>query len=363
MVGNANFEHSPEAGQRMVEPLRPLRLGLAGAGRFGQLHAAVLARLPGVQLLAVADPDPLALERTQLGHGVERGYGDALELIADPDLDAVVLATPDEQHHGQALAALRGGRPLFLEKPLAATWAEGRELAGAAQAHHTWFQVGLVLRYDLSHRLLQRRIRAGSFGDLVSIRAQRNCSQSGFAAIADRIHTVFRTLTHDIDLVLWLSGSPVRRVIATEYRQGDHLAPQGCFALLELANGCIAQLESSWYVPAQAPANLEGQRAASCIDAELAVVGTRQSAKLRWLDSPLQIWSPEGVLRPDTDLWPEVDGRVVGALREQMADFTRAVRSGEPSAIADPDAAVEGLRIAEAIIESAATGQPVCLDP
>jgi 23S rRNA (uracil1939-C5)-methyltransferase len=77
-------------------------------------------------------------------------------------------------------------------------------------------------------------------------------------------------------------------------------------------------------VPAQAPANIQGQRAASCIDAELAVVGTRQSAKLRWLDSPLQIWSLEGVQRPDTDLWPEVDGRVVGALAEQMADFARA---------------------------------------
>jgi len=353
----------PENARPLAEPLRPLRLGLAGAGRFGQLHAAVLSRLPGVQLLAVADPDPGALQRTQLAHAVERSYGDALELIADPDLDAVVVATPDEQHHHQALAALRRGRPLFLEKPLAATWAEARQLAGVAHAHHTWLQVGLVLRYDLSHRLLQQRIRAGAFGDLVSIRAQRNCSRSSFAAIADRIHTVFRTLTHDIDLVLWLSGSRVRRVMATDYRQGDQLSPQACFALLELANGCIAQLESSWYVPAQAPANIGGQRAASCIDAELAVVGTRQSAKLRWLDSPLQIWSSEGVQRPDTDLWPEVDGRVVGALAEQMADFARAVRTGMPSAIADFGAAVEGLRIAEAIIESAATGQPVCLDP
>ena len=93
------------------------------------------------------------------------------------------------------------------------------------------------------------------------------------------------------------------------------------------------------------------------------MVGTRQSAKLRWLDSPLQIWSPEGVQRPDTDFWPEVDGRVVGALAEQMADFARAVRSGEPSAIADLGAAVEGLQIAEAIIASASTGQPVSLDP
>ena len=133
----ANDNRLPEIARPLAEPLRPLRLGLAGAGRFGQLHASVLARLPGVQLLAVADPDPVALERTLVGHGVERSYGNALELIADPELDAVVLATPDAQHHGQALAALRSGCPVFIEKPLATTWAEARELAGAAQVHHT----------------------------------------------------------------------------------------------------------------------------------------------------------------------------------------------------------------------------------
>jgi len=175
------------------------------------------------------------------------------------------------------------------------------------------------------------------------------------------VHTVFRTLTHDIDLVLWLSGSRVVRVMASDYRQGDHLSPQGCFAMLELANGCIAQLESSWYVPSLAPANVAGQHGASCIDAELAVVGTERSAKLRWLDGPLQIWGAEPVQRPDTCLWPVLDGQVAGALREQLADFSRSLRGGGPSAVADLDAAVEGLRIAEAIITSAASRQPVDL--
>jgi hypothetical protein len=69
-----------------------LRVGLAGVGRFGQLHASVLADLPGVELAALADADPLRLAPLADRHGVVARYGNALELIADDTLDAVVLA-------------------------------------------------------------------------------------------------------------------------------------------------------------------------------------------------------------------------------------------------------------------------------
>lgn len=341
---------------------RPLRVGLAGVGRFGALHASVLADLPGVELAALADPDPLRLARVADRHGVEARYGDALKLIADDSLDAVVLATPDEQHGPQARAALARGRHLFVEKPLAATWQEARELQALAAQAGVTLQAGLLLRYEPSHRWLQQQIAAGAFGDLVSIRARRNCSRSSFAAIADRIHTVQRTLIHDIDLLLWLTGSRVTSVMAMEVRQGDHLAPLGCFALLRLADGGVAQLESSWTVPAQAPANVISEHWQGCIDAELAVVGSQRTARLQGLQTPLQVWGDEGQQHPDMTLWPESDGRVFGALRDQLADFTACLRRGEASAVADLSSAVEALRIAEAIIAAGRHGDVVQLD-
>ncbi len=347
---------------RPTTPSRPLRVGLAGVGRFGALHASVLADLPGVELAALADADPLCLARVADRHGVEVRYGDALELIADDSLDAVVLATPDEQHCSQARAALERGRHLFVEKPLAPTWQEAQELQRLAVQAGLTLQTGLILRYEASHRWLREQIAAGAFGDLVSLRARRNCSRSSYAAIADRIHTVHRTLIHDIDLLLWLSGSRVTSVMALDYRQGDHLAPLGCFALLRLADGCVAQLESSWTVPDQAPANVISAHWQGCIDAELAVVGTRRTARLQGLQTPLQVWSDHGQQRPDMTLWPESDGRVFGALRDQLADFTACLRRGEPSAVADLSGAVEALRVAEAIIEASRHGGLVQLD-
>jgi UDP-N-acetylglucosamine 3-dehydrogenase len=338
-----------------------LRVGLAGLGRFGQLHAGVLADLPGVELAALADTDPQRLAQVAERHGVTQRFSDALELIGDASLDAVVLATPDELHGPQARAALARGRHLFVEKPLAATWQEARELQQLAAQAGVMLQTGFILRYEASHRWLHQQIAQGVFGDLVSFRARRNCSRTSFAAIADRIHTVQRTLIHDIDLLLWLSRSRVTSVMAMEVRQGDHLAPLGCFALLRLADGAVAQLESSWTVPAQAPANVLSDHWQGCIDAELAVVGSQRTARLQGLQTPLQIWSDQGQLHPDMTLWPETNGRVFGALRDQLADFTTCLRRGERSTVADLNDAVEALRIAEAIITAGRLGEVVRL--
>jgi predicted dehydrogenase len=172
---------------------------------------------------------------------------------------------------------------------------------------------------------------------------------------------VFETLIHDIDLLLWFSGSQATRVMAMERRFGSHLSPEGCFALIQFASGCVGIAETSWFVPAQAPANVLADGWRGTIDAELALVGTRQSAQLRLLEGPLQIWGEQGPRNPDGLLWPERQGQVLGALQAELADFVASARSGLPSATASLEHAVEGLRIAEAIVESARTGQAVML--
>ena len=147
-------------------------------------------------------------------------------------------------------------------------------------------------------------------------------------------------------------------VTALEFRRGEHLAPQGCFALLKLGSGCIAQLESSWSVPDQAPATLITPHWQSTIDAELAVVGTSRTARLQ---GGLQIWTDQLLEHPDLSLWPQLDGQVHGALQAQLQDFLACVRTGTPSAIASLSDAVEGLRVAEAVIASARLGTRVDL--
>ena len=340
-----------------------MRIGLAGVGRFGQLHAAVLAQLPGVQLAAIADPSAERRNQVADRHGVTKRTAAAEELFTDPELDAFVIVTPDEQHGRQGLGAVATGKPVFIEKPLAASSEEARQLQQAAAVSGSLLQTGLILRYELQHALLQEEVAGGSFGELVSMRVKRNCSAAWFEGVADRAHTVFETLIHDIDLLLWFSGSQATRVMAMERRFGNHLSPEGCFALIQFASGCVGIAETSWFVPAQAPANVITEMWQGTIDAELAVVGTRRTAQLRLLDGPLQIWGDGRQWCPDGLLWPQRQGRVLGALQEELRDFVTAARSGLPSATASLDQAVDGLRIAEAIVESARSGQSIALMP
>lgn len=342
-----------------------MRIGLVGLGRFGQLHAAVLGNAPGVELAVVCDPNLAAVTQVGDQYGVPAaGRFAALDdLLAAVDaglsLDAVFLVSPEPLHAAQARAVLARRLPVFLEKPLALTAAEGEAVAQAALDAGVPLQVGFLLRFEAQHALLKQSVARGDFGDLVSIRVKRNVSRAWFADYGDRAHPVYETLIHDIDLLLWLAASECVSVTAVERNLSGLTYPDACFALARFASGLTAILETSWLVPAGAPANVSTPTWHGTIDAELEVVGTRQSARLRLLDSPMAIWQPERTLVPETGMWPAVGGQVGGALREEDLHFLECVRRGTTSPIASVPEAIAGLRLAAAIAAAGASGQTI----
>jgi predicted dehydrogenase len=138
--------------------------------------------------------------------------------------------------------------------------------------------------------------------------------------------------------------------------------PDGCWALLEFASGAVGILETSWLVPDGAPANVVTPDWRGTIDAEIEVVGDRETGRIRLLDAPLSIWSSAFTALPESGLWPEVGGTIGGALREEDAHFIARVRTGAPESIASAADAVAGLRIAEAIIAAARSGEAVAVE-
>ncbi|MFM9105266.1 MAG: Gfo/Idh/MocA family protein [Chloroflexota bacterium] len=339
-----------------------VRVGIAGLGRFGKLHAATLAGLPGVQVAAVCDPDARQVEATIARLGAARGHATLADMLAAGGLDAVFVVTPEQLHGDQAMQVLDRRLPLFLEKPLAATADEGARIAAAAAAAGVPLQIGFVVRFDAQHALLRAEIASGAFGRVVSLRLKRNCTRSWFPDYGERVHTVYETSIHDIDLALWLTGSRCRRVYAVDRNYSGLTFPDACYAMLEFESGAVAMIETSWFVPHGAPANVLAGSWHGTIDAELEVVGTERSARFRLLDTGLAIWREDFTHHPETGLWPEIGGGIAGALREQDRHFIARVRERAGSAIASADDAVEGLRIAEAIVQSAAQSVPVSLD-
>lgn len=338
-----------------------LRVGLAGLGRFGKLHGRILSKLRDVDLCAACDPDGDARSWAREVLGVPQVIDTFEELIDKPALDAIFIVTPEGLHTRHALAAIERGIPTFMEKPLSTNATDAGTIVRRAKETSVYVQIGFVLRFDAQHALLRSRIGEGQFGDLVTIRAKRNCSRDWFVGYGERAHTVYETMIHDIDLVLWLTGSRVVSVYALDRYVSGLTYPDALFAALRLQNGTIASLETSWFVPAGAPRNVLTESWSGTIDAEFEIVGTEQSARYRLLDSGISIASGAALHHPEVGLWPEVYGEVGGALRLEDEHFIDCVRRDQPSAIASLDDALHGLEVADAIVRSATEGAEVRL--
>ncbi|MCZ4604476.1 Gfo/Idh/MocA family oxidoreductase [Streptomyces sp. Lzd4kr] len=127
---------------------QPLAVGPIGTGRMGSFHAETLARrLPGVRLAALADPAPGAARRLGERLGSSTAHTDAADLLADPKIDAVVIATPARTHADLVEAAARAGKAVYCEKPMAITLADDRAITAAEKAGVP-LQVGFNRRYE-----------------------------------------------------------------------------------------------------------------------------------------------------------------------------------------------------------------------
>lgn len=142
-----------------------LRVGVIGTGTFArECHVPGIQSHPRAVVAAVCGRRIEAAKRLADDFGVPRAVSDFRELCADPGIDAVTIATANEAHHQQALEALRHGKHVFCEKPLAMSSAQAREMADAAAASGCVHLVAFTFRYNRGIAELRRRIRAGDLG-------------------------------------------------------------------------------------------------------------------------------------------------------------------------------------------------------
>ena len=201
---------------------RPLRVGIAGLGRLGWRHAEQLAwHTPGCELVAACSPVAAELDAARTKLGVQRVHADIGTMLADGELDAVVLATPTPLHADQAIAALRAGKHVFVEKPLALNVNDcERVQAVAAQHAGQVVMVGFVRRFDASYQHAQQAIAAGAIGRPIIVHSQTadmNDPSGAFIRFAPTSGGIFMDCSvHDIDVARWLLGSPrATRVFAS----------------------------------------------------------------------------------------------------------------------------------------------------
>jgi predicted dehydrogenase len=210
-----------------------LRVAVIGVGHLGKEHARILATLPEVDLVGVADVDGAQAQAVAQRCGT-RGYADYWPLLNL--VDAATIAVPTTNHFAIALEFLRRRIPVLVEKPLAATLAEAETLVQVAQRERTLLQVGHIERFNPAFEELQRHPLQPKFVE---------CERLGpYSGRSTDIGAVLDLMIHDLDLLLTLVAAPVRSVEAvgvTIFGRHEDVAN----ARLVFANGCVANVTAS----------------------------------------------------------------------------------------------------------------------
>jgi predicted dehydrogenase len=218
----------------------PLRLAVIGAGSMGRNHARILASLPSVDLVAIVDPD--AETREQVARLAQtEGMSDVDEVIAR-GIDAAVVAVPTVEHHRVAAKLIDAGVHLLIEKPIAASTAEARDLIARSASKGIVLTVGHVERFNPAIRTLFEAINGE---EIISIAISR---VGPFPPRISDVGIVTDLGVHDIDLIRWLSGSEIveHQSLLTRAR-GQH--EDIAFLQFRLANGALAHINTNWLTP------------------------------------------------------------------------------------------------------------------
>ena len=217
-------------------------IGIIGTGMIGSLHAKNLARRTrGARVVAVMDIDR-ARARTVADACDAIALTDAAELIARPQVDAVLIASPDASHAELAIACIRAGKPVLCEKPLATTLADAeRVLQAEAACGRRLVQVGFMRVYDRAHRDVQAILQSGELGKALCLRGLHINPWRAPVTIEEAI---VNSLIHDIHSARWLMPAEIDQVHTQWIRaEGEGEVARLARVHLRFADGAIGTLE------------------------------------------------------------------------------------------------------------------------
>jgi len=328
----------------------PLRLGLAGLGSMGRNHLRVISNHPETSLVAIADTDPAALDAAAAQTGA-KGFADPLAMIAETELDGVVIAAPTTAHVALALAAIDRGVTLLVEKPLAATVEDGLTIVAAARKRGVRVQVGHVERYNPAVLEMGRLLRAGWLSTIYAITSRR---AGPFPARIRDVGVTVDLGTHDVDMLSWIAGERPVRVYA-ETAQRLHASHEDLtFGLLHFPSGATGFLDVDWLTPVKRRS--------------LVAVGEEGMFELDYLTQRLT-FTRSNVERPQMiggyattfsgDV-AEIPIQNVEPLRAQLDEFVRVLRTGERPYV-DGEDGLWAVAMANALLTAAAERRPIDL--
>jgi predicted dehydrogenase len=327
--------------------MKRLKVGVVGVGHLGQHHARILAAMPGVQLVAVADtrPEQAHAVASRCGTVALDDYREMVDLV-----DAVTIAVPTVLHREVAGPFLARGIATLVEKPMAATAAESQQLVEQARAGRAVLQVGHIERFNPALEAL----------DQLAIRPKYVTAErlSTYTFRSTDIGVVLDLMIHDLDLILSMTAAPVRSVSAVGLSLfGEH--EDVANARIEFEDGAVASLTASRasYTPTRKMRiwGAEGYASLDFAARKATLVRPSEQLKSGRLDlEGVDLGQPSAVrehlfgkvLRVD-----HVQAEPVEPLALELDDFIKAARGLSKPRVSGEDA-LRAVRLADQVLRS-----------
>jgi UDP-N-acetylglucosamine 3-dehydrogenase len=280
-------------------------------------------------------------------------YTDYRELLANPSIDAISLTTNIDEHRDIAIEALRSGKHVLVEKPMAPTVADCDRMIDASKQSGRLLMVGHICRFDPRVAIAKQAIEEGRVGQIISMNARRNLSKRIGVQAGEKVSCLFGHGIHDADIMLWFNQAKPLSVYAQERHPSSAKYPDCGWAMVRFENEAVGVIEEVWYLP---------ETTRFDIDARMEVIGSEGALYINCGETGIEIHDAARISQPDTLYWPHVFGERIGALQWELRYFADCIRNGRFPNRCPPEHSRAAVKLMVAATESSQTGKVVCLD-
>lgn len=335
-----------------------LNVAVVGAGIYGINHVNAYLSNPNVNLAAVCDLNENLREKIEEQYHVKT-YGKVGDMLENEEIDAVSIATPDFSHAAPALQAIRYGKHVLIEKPLATTLEDARAIIAEAEKknvrvavdyHKRWDPASIQIKNELAKPGAGKVIRGYmSMDDIIDVPTK-------WFNWSDKSSPVHFLGTHCYDLIRWYMGCEVTEVYAVgtkEYLKSMGIDTYDSIqAFLTFENGCHWTVENSWVLPTGFAKNNDGHTQ---------ILTTNSLLRVDSQNRGVEIFDDSRYRTPNYCFMQMFEGRPVGFGYDPINDFVRCLQYDLPF-IANAKDGLEAEKIAEAVHKSVETASAVKIE-
>lgn len=359
--------------EKQVEK-KDLGIAVVGSGRIGTLRANMASRHPSVRFLAVSDIDP---ERAGiLGQQVGANFtsNDNYRIISHPEVNAVVVSTPEHEHVEPILQALELGKPVFVEKPLALTLEDTDKIVAAVDRTGVELKIGYSRRHDRRWMLAKEQIAQGRLGSVLGIQSRVYNSRAHMMEILKRspeATPVLDALTYYVDMACWyLDGirpvEVVARGNARIFKEMGYSCHDVTWAIISFEDGCLVNLGICYALPTKYPTYGQSARFEVLGEEGVIILDIDNKDSFLFTDRGVpHAYVPDhnvnALFMQSNSSGDWAMGEYWGPIANETRSWLDHLAAGTPSSHTTVREGRRTLEVTLAIEESARTGQPVAI--